>query len=880
MSSKNVKQIKIMVTTNISEKPFELTFSKIYNPAPGETPRRISTVPYPFFTADIEYPEKLLASKSYSEILHIFFDKQEFVKIIINNANSGNTGTTYTVDPLKQMENSNRNIMIMLKLLFPTSYPIKDNLNTSYRKYLLKKGPNTSFNIGDVSSMFSSGEVTALGKRQYSYINTEKGVCTVKEVIWLNDVLNNTLYRELIDKLIEYTEWAKTQNTEIKKELKEISKKLLDGLTPTGELLITEYEQSELENQKRIYNPDDIKKDITEIITKYLDIDSDISKTQKLNEEMGYLLDYFIDTHLKDPKSSPITQIVRFKDNFDFMYKTKTGVHDLFSLHKRYDGSDKLTKMADLNTEKLAKETDRDNLEKGYEKNGTWYFGKQQLDQYLKNLRELITSAQKQPMRNGKQNAPDDTTILRILGTGMTNVPANLNGIGTISVLPTVTYARNLFNKFPRVSSKNNSTFITEVNNRIAEITPNELKSMDEKISQLNVEIANLDKNIIESTKPNEEIFVFKGELDVPKEPIETIKKDNASTITKMQEEIFKSVITRYNRFQDIKRSSDLIGQYTEIDSTISVIVNEIQKLNELIKTSPSVDQILGITEPIKNSFDKLTTANKISISIKIGEKLAKIVKLSNQIKFLTQLETVFFKDPSVGIYVNYESDLEKNDSFTKLLFEEFKKEKYSNFINIVTFIKDQFLKRNVSSLNPILSKTLKEYFTNKSNLFYDEVIHPANLLINSGTPPSFSDPDIEKLWNVSITSLKSNTGDSEYEVSVYLDVIDGELNSKNKSEIKCQFLDEELTQRFEDLMDEGISYGPAKNTQIFSIKKAKDERVKHEQEKKKEIESAMQSKNNVDNKKVFSQPPVKGGKKNTKALRNKSGNYTRKLYT
>ena len=112
-----------------------LTYSKIYDPAPVERSRRILISDYPFFTADVRYDEKLLASKTYSEILNIFFDKQQFVKIILSDSTATPSPTT------SQLENANANIMTMLKLLFPTSYPIKDNLNTSFKKYLLKK-PN------------------------------------------------------------------------------------------------------------------------------------------------------------------------------------------------------------------------------------------------------------------------------------------------------------------------------------------------------------------------------------------------------------------------------------------------------------------------------------------------------------------------------------------------------------------------------------------------------------------------------------------------------------------------------------------------------------------------------------------------------------------
>lgn len=894
MSSKTVQPIKIKVSTNINKKPFDLTISKIYDPAQGDRPRRIVISDYPYFTADVKYDEKFLASKSYSEIISIFFDKQEFVKVILKQNTlppAPSTGTTAPPTSPNQMENANANIMTMLKLLFPTSYPTKNNLNTSFKKYLLKKGPAISFDVSDVTTMFSSGEITPLGKRNYSYIKTEKGICTVSEVIWLNDVLNNSLYRELIDRLIEYHEWAHKQNGDIKEDIKKVSDQLLDGLKAkvpgsasaqapgagAGELLITTADRDELSNQKRIYNPDDIKKDMMDIIKKYLQIDTDPTKAAKFDEELGYMLDYFIDTNLKNSKSNPITQLVRFKDKFDFTYTPpQQGSRDLFVLHKKYDGADKSATMTTLTGEKTSKETELEQLKNGYINNRKWHLGKQQIDQYLQNLKRLISIAQKKTPNKGKKTAPTAIEISNTLPSGIT-VPPQAD-YDYITISPTLEYTKAEFAKFTGKASALNKLFIDEVNDRINMIPPADLNAIDEKITKLTTEIAKIDAQIGELSKPNEEIFVFKGETDVPKEPIPQIKKDNAPDITKMQEEIFKSVITRYNRFQDIRRSAELSGQYTEIDTAIDVILDELAKLDSAIsaKTPPTPDQILSITEPIKNSFDKLVAANKISISRKIGTKLSQIIKLSNQIKFLTQLEIIFFKEPAAGIFVEYEKGLDQNDSFTKLLISELKQEKYSNLQKIIVFIKEKFLKYNVVSLNSQLSKLMKDYFENQSNGFYEHVVDPANKLINSGETLDFT--SLEKIWDVSVTSVKSATLGNEYEISVYMDVIEGELNAKNQSEIKCQYLDEELTRRFEELMDEGPAYGPGKNTQVFSINKAKEERVKHKQDLEQEIASAL-SHNTTQTHIPVAVPVSRGGaKRHTKSSKQyKKRNHTKK---
>ena len=84
MSVKNVKTLKIMVKTNVDKHPYELTLSKIHNASIEPPIAWTKKSEYPFFTEDIEYPEDILSNKTYSELLHIFFDKREFIRVIIN----------------------------------------------------------------------------------------------------------------------------------------------------------------------------------------------------------------------------------------------------------------------------------------------------------------------------------------------------------------------------------------------------------------------------------------------------------------------------------------------------------------------------------------------------------------------------------------------------------------------------------------------------------------------------------------------------------------------------------------------------------------------------------------------------------------------------
>ncbi len=891
----HVKQIKIKLSTNMNKEEFDLTFSKIYDPAPGERSRKILISEYPFFTADVKYDEKFLQSKPYYKILSIFFGKKQFIKAITKNTNP-----VITTDPATIMKNANENIMTMLRLLFPISYPIKNNLNTSYRKYFLNQPPAISLESIDVKSMFSSGEITPLGKRTYSYLKMQSGICTVSEVIWLNDVLNNKLYRELIDKIIEYTDWKEKQATVIDEDIKKTSDKLLEGLTASGtgtgtsELLITSDDRDELANQKRIYNPDDMKKDIMDIIKKYVTIDTAPGKAEKFDEELGFMVDYFIDTHIKGSASNPITQFVRLKDKFDFIYTNPQGKSDLFVLHKRYNGADKTAQIANITREKTSKETELNKLTKGYingpENRDEFVFGKAQLTGYIDNLKAAIKYVEE----NQFDNRLARTTVFSAIEQqkykdDLENILDNVDyprGMGSLIVTKDKNYTPA---KFKNVTSgAGMRAILNELETRL-ENAKAYLKTIDEKIQTLNAEIVVIDAQVTELNQANPNIFLFKDESDGPQESIVQLKKDNGPTITKMQEEIFKKVITRYNRFQDTRNSPDLRGQYAEIDTDIDIIVDELTKLEDAVKSSTADNPllpktILDITAPIKKSFDKLVAGNKISISRTIGDKLTKIINLSNDIQFYTQLQSIFFKPTTTGIFVDYEKSLDPNDIFTKKIIAELTQQKYANFKKMVDYIRERFLKNEVTSLNDELTKTMAKYFKNESNDFYDSVVKPADELINSGKKQDFE--SLKHLWEVSVTSLKSAELENEYEISVYMELIEGELNSKNQSGIKCQYLNDELIRRFEDLMDEEPSYGPPANPQAFSIAKAKEEVIKHKQEQKEELESAL----NANAKKTNDNPTQQGGKRLTKSHRfskqncevfrtpSRSGRNTRKL--
>jgi hypothetical protein len=79
-------------------------------------------------------------------------------------------------------------------------------------------------------------------KQKYSYIKTpSKGICTVIQVIWLNDLYNHPEYKKIISEYIKFQEWKIIESYKKEKELKseytKFQKKYSTGLQKLNESL-------------------------------------------------------------------------------------------------------------------------------------------------------------------------------------------------------------------------------------------------------------------------------------------------------------------------------------------------------------------------------------------------------------------------------------------------------------------------------------------------------------------------------------------------------------------------------------------------------------------------------------------------------------------
>lgn len=112
------------------------------------------------------------------------------------------------------------NIMIMIRLMFPTKYPIIGNIFSSFNAVITQQ---TEFNVKwtDFIPGFFKKQVFE-GLRDYSYLKINGGIYTVTQAIWLNDIYNHKEYRQLIFKFEQLQQW---KEKEIEKTEIELVKK-------------------------------------------------------------------------------------------------------------------------------------------------------------------------------------------------------------------------------------------------------------------------------------------------------------------------------------------------------------------------------------------------------------------------------------------------------------------------------------------------------------------------------------------------------------------------------------------------------------------------------------------------------------------------------
>ena len=182
-----IDELLIRMKTNIPDKSLvnvDFNRSMLHIPSDMRKPEGVLNT-YPYFTSDIKYPSEL-ENLEYIDRIEFFFNKQEFTKRLKPYAKEK------TLDEELTKSNSEKNVLTTLKLLFPTTFPVVDNLHESYD--LIIKRDSTLPLWAFIKNPFYR-------KFYYSHLNLNGSIFTFKKVTWLNDILNNPVYQQIF---IEY----------------------------------------------------------------------------------------------------------------------------------------------------------------------------------------------------------------------------------------------------------------------------------------------------------------------------------------------------------------------------------------------------------------------------------------------------------------------------------------------------------------------------------------------------------------------------------------------------------------------------------------------------------------------------------------------------
>lgn len=177
-----VTPLEIQFTTNIpNQQIIPFTSSLLYHPD-FEIPSNIEK--YPYLISNTYFPEDALKNMGWEERISFFFNLDNMRNVMVNEMIS------IREDPKEKQNIENRNIFIMIKILFPTKYFVHKNIHQTL-EYVTGESPERSFFFNPFS-------------QQFSYIKNNNKIYTNIRITWKNDLLNHPQYYELVKNTYEF----------------------------------------------------------------------------------------------------------------------------------------------------------------------------------------------------------------------------------------------------------------------------------------------------------------------------------------------------------------------------------------------------------------------------------------------------------------------------------------------------------------------------------------------------------------------------------------------------------------------------------------------------------------------------------------------------
>ena len=174
------------------------------------------------------------------------------------------------------------NYALMLELIFPTSFPVPNNLNTSMY-YLTNEYRDKLVRHLSFKNTMPGAE------SKLSFINIDGKKYTITGVYWINDILNYPVYRAIINNYASFDKWMEDSGKKMKDKFEEERKQFVSSYLAA---FVLEYANQQIKSGKKddlvfwrpIKNPEQRTGVIVSSTENYESIETYTANSNKLNE--------------------------------------------------------------------------------------------------------------------------------------------------------------------------------------------------------------------------------------------------------------------------------------------------------------------------------------------------------------------------------------------------------------------------------------------------------------------------------------------------------------------------------------------------------------------------------------------------------------------
>lgn len=243
-NERKILNIRIILNTNIpGQTTFPLTKSTLYLKDLEGTETKSEESQYPYFTTDVELPYSDIEALGRKRSVEFFFDKELFRRKVMTLPRSKNGSKN---------DNARKNVITMLTIFFPTSFPIEENISDSFRTKI-QEMQTAKTKVSILPNFVSRFLFTS--ENNYSYIRLGGAVYSVVGTTWINDIINHPEYRKLLEFGKGISSWWENEKRSIaakiakrKIELESIIKlNISKGATKVIPSILTPYIKGKME---------------------------------------------------------------------------------------------------------------------------------------------------------------------------------------------------------------------------------------------------------------------------------------------------------------------------------------------------------------------------------------------------------------------------------------------------------------------------------------------------------------------------------------------------------------------------------------------------------------------------------------------------------